>query len=250
MNNSFQDILSSYTSLGLQDLEQDAFFNRIDRKYLGHRSLLPEFLNYFSQSWKVLEVDGLRIQSYKSQYFDDEKLRSFFDHHNQRNNRQKFRLRTYENGVSFFEIKTKNNKGLIEKNRLLVDKSQPLKIPAEFIVAHSSRDAKDLVKNITVDYKRITLINETTDEKITIDTDISFNENGVVKGYDSLLIVELKQKVFSKNLETIIDLRKMDLYSISCSKYCLGIINLREKMKQNRFKRKIRLIQKIESIAV
>jgi len=243
-------ILNSYNPIHLEDLEKDAFFTRRDVKYLGNASILPSLLSFFKDSWKVLEVDSLRIQKYNSKYFDDELLQSYYDHHNQRNNRQKFRFRTYENGVRFFEIKTKNNKGLIKKDRLLVDNEKELELPLEFIEEHSNREAKALSKTINVDYNRITLINEETDEKMTIDTDLSFSENGVERNYKSLLILELKQKVFSKNLKTIVQLRKMDLNRISCSKYCLGIVNLRANMKRNRFKNKIRMIEKIESLAV
>lgn len=250
MISSFQNMLSEFAPIYLSDLEKDAFFTRRDRKYLGHRKVLPELLLHFMKDWKVLEVDKERNQHYTSQYYDSLELQSFYDHHNERNNRQKFRLRTYENGVQFFEIKTKNNKGLIEKNRILLDKDVPCILPGDFIQNFSKRGTVDLKKNIIIDYDRITLLNEHTDEKMTIDTNISFSENGVSKSYHSLLILELKQKVFSKNLDTIIDLRNFDLNRVSCSKYCLGILNLRDGIKQNRFKRKIRMIEKIERVAV
>ncbi len=245
-----KNILESFDSLGLDQIPEDAFNVRRDTKYLANISVLGKLLETLKAEWKILEVDGLRQHLYLSWYYDDPQLTSFYNHLKERNNRQKFRLRKYQNEHAFFEIKTKNNKGITEKDRLRLSKEKLHNVPIDFVKENSPRDVDQLVENIEVQYKRITLYHKTNNEKITIDTNIRFQEDGLSKSYNNVLILELKQEAFDKNIKTKNLLRDIGLRLNSCSKYCLGILNLREDVRHNRFKARLRILEKIEKEAV
>jgi len=245
-----KNILDSFDSLGLEQIPEDAFNVRRDTKYLANINVLGTLLDALKDQWNILEVDGLRQHFYVSWYYDDAELTSFYDHLKERNNRQKFRLRKYQNEHAFFEIKTKNNKGITEKDRLKLTNDKLHNIPVDFVKENSPRDVEKLEENIEVQYKRITLYHKVNNEKITIDTSIHFKEDEQTKSYNNLLILELKQEAFDKNIETKNLLRDIGLRLNSCSKYCLGILNLREDVRHNRFKARLRILEKIEKEAV
>ena len=82
---------------------------------------MEKLLEKMQAFYKVLEVNGERIQTYRSLYFDTEDRKFYIDHHNSRVNRNKIRFREYvSSGLTFLEVKLKNNKGKTIKKRIKV----------------------------------------------------------------------------------------------------------------------------------
>ena len=76
----------------------------------------------FGSCFMKFRPDNCYIQDYRSLYYDTVDRQFFLDHHNERVNRYKVRFREYVNsGLSFLEVKCKNNKKKTIKNRIQVD---------------------------------------------------------------------------------------------------------------------------------
>jgi len=241
-----KEILSNFEATSLQTVGEDALLTRRDTKFVFNVSRLDNVLTMFSyEDWKILEVEGVRNQYYTSIYLDTPSLDCYNEHHNERANRNKYRFRKYQNGAGFFEIKTKTNKGITVKDRCTVSNeefTEDLKVFANQI---TSIDSELLAKNIRVSYNRITLFNFETNEKVTIDTEVEITLNDKVFKNDRVVILELKQEQFNKNLDTKRLLQDLGLAETGLSKYCLGIVKCVEGVKTNRFKRKLRILEKI-----
>ena len=95
--------------------------SRTDTKFtFSARKFFP-LLKQLNKFYSILEIDGLRIHNYKSRYFDTDERKFYLDHHNKRVNRNKIRFREYiGSGLTFLEVKLKNNKGRTIKKRLKV----------------------------------------------------------------------------------------------------------------------------------
>lgn len=82
----------------------------------------------------------------------------------------------------------------------------------------------------------MTLVNKNESERITIDVDLSFSFGTDEKKFDKLVVVEIKQE--GKRLNTTINraLKSMSILPTNFSKYCIGISNIIDDIKSNRFK--------------
>ncbi len=239
-------LLNKFNSIGLSDLGEDALLTRRDTKFVFNIKEMEKVLDLFAdRNWSILEVGGVRNQFYNSIYLDTADYECYQHHHNNRANRKKFRFRRYQNGTSFFEIKTKNNKGITEKERCLVDNEEYNKAIKIFVNQGSSLNPELLEKNIRVSYHRITLFHLVTKEKITIDTDVKITFNEIVYNLENVAILELKQEQFNKNLDTKRLLQDLGLLETGLSKYCIGIMECVPHVKHNQFKRKFRMLEKI-----
>ena len=96
--------------------------SRMDTKFVFKIEKLPSLLEKMTPFYRVLEINGKFIHDYKSLYFDTNARKFYIDHHNSRVNRNKIRFREYvDTGLTFLEVKLKNNKGRTIKKRMKVD---------------------------------------------------------------------------------------------------------------------------------
>jgi len=118
-------------------------------------------------------------------------------------------------------------------------------------------DAEQLIKNklngscsdflpkLRVNYKRITLLQKESAEKITIDRDIYFKNSVNDLSLKNLALIEVKQSQLSYLTPVMIFLReKKHLPIINFSKYCIGLVLTDPNVKYNRFKKRILFINK------
>ena len=95
--------------------------NRIDTKYAVPISVLPAILEAAQADYFAQEIDGQRIATYDTMYYDTDTLDMYVRHHDRQLVRQKIRVRQYvESDLTFLEIKRKNNKGRTKKKRIAV----------------------------------------------------------------------------------------------------------------------------------
>ena len=93
-------------------MDQVTLLNRIDTKFVFEQGLLEKVLQEIKPHYRVLDIDGVRLNSYRSIYFDTEDFKFYYEHHNGKKNRSKVRYREYiDSGLCFLEVKKKNNKG-------------------------------------------------------------------------------------------------------------------------------------------
>ena len=82
----------------------------------------PILLN-LQDKYKVLEIDGRRIFNYKTIYLDTHEYMMYLQHHNNKLNRYKIRIREYSDTSSkYLEIKFKTNTDRTVKDRIKLTK--------------------------------------------------------------------------------------------------------------------------------
>lgn len=252
MQTSLLDLFNRMQPITLAEMKGIRLMNRIDTKYLAPSSLLPYLLDRCRDDFRIQHVEGSTLSRYSTQYYDTKDLEMYTLHHNSKRPRLKVRLRTYvDSDIHFLEIKHKSNKGRTVKVRIQLFGDQPMcqTLPCslnEFLARHTHYTVDTLLPHINTTFERITLVNNNKSERITIDTNLSFHNCRThnTKDMPELMIIELKQdgKVPSRIKDFLADSR---IQAVGISKYCLGTILTDPMAKNNRFKPKLRYIQKI-----
>ncbi|MDE3742018.1 polyphosphate polymerase domain-containing protein [Maribacter polysaccharolyticus] len=240
-------IINAFDSISLEEMNNVALMKRTDTKFIVHKKELISVLKKIIQDYKVLEIKGNRIMTYASLYFDTPAKKFYYDHHNGKVNRTKVRMRKYvESDICFLEVKQKDGRGKTKKTRTSInDFEMDLSDTSiDFIqnVTHESYDLEPIIWN---KFNRITLVNKTAKERLTIDLNVSFKINNTFKTYDNLVIIEVKQERFNRTSPVVRQLKEHQTNPYGLSKYCIGMISVYEDLKYNRFKRKILKINKI-----
>jgi len=87
--------------------------------------------------------------------------------------------------------------------------------------------------------------NKTAKERLTIDFNLSFKKSVRYKNFENLVIIEVKQERFSRSSPVVKQLKLRQINPYSLSKYCIGMIEIYEGLKYNRFKEKLIKINNI-----
>jgi hypothetical protein len=246
--NEINNILNGMQSVSLEDMQSVQLQNRIDTKFVFHRRLLPEILLKMRSNYAVFEIENQRICAYESIYFDTEGLQFYLDHHNRKNHRIKVRKRRYtSNGLSFFEIKEKRAGRTIKKRIPTETFTNDLTTEEERFLADEWKTKLNLQVAIQNHYYRITLVDHAKTERITLDLQIRFTKESQSQELDYLVIAELKQGKINRGSAFFELMREMKIAPFRISKYCIGSLFLQEedKIKYNRFKRKLLKLKKI-----
>ena len=150
--------------------------------------------------------------------------------------------------MCFLEVKQKDFKGKTIKSRIRINSFEQVNSTnsKQFIKETLNTDFQ-LELSLTNNFERITLVNKSINERVTIDTNLSFIFGHNSSSYNELVIVEVKQKGYNRNTGIVKALREQRSYPTGMSKYCIGIISLKKEMKYNRFKSKLLQIKKISN---
>jgi hypothetical protein len=241
-------LIAPFEAVSLRELEEVTLLNRSDTKFVFGAEKLPVVLDRLYDSYSILEVNGTRLQHYDTLYFDTYDRQLYLRHHNKRQNRFKVRNRKYlDSGQCYFEVKFKNNKGRTIKERNKYKGAQMEVIEGkqeELLASVTGFPPAMLQPSLEVLFSRITLVDRRFTERVTIDTDLRFRHGGKEMGYPGLVIAEVKQNRSASSAIAHI-LHKVHIPKTRISKYCLGIISLDQHIKQNNFKHKLHIINKL-----
>ncbi|NTW04425.1 MAG: VTC domain-containing protein, partial [Oscillochloris sp.] len=212
------------------------------------RAQLARIMGTLVGQYRVLEIDGIRENAYQTLYFDTSDFRLYMSHHAGWLNRYKVRSRRYVGtNQSFIEVKLKTNKDRTVKQRISTDSFTMACTPevSDFIATHTSGEAPALEPKLWNEFSRITLASVSERERVTVDLNLRFRGNGQFLPLPGVAIVEVKQDGMSRDSAFIQQLHAVGLYPTGFSKYCVGVSLLYSEVKHNRFKPKIRLVQKL-----
>jgi hypothetical protein len=234
----------------LKDLDKVKLMNRVDSKYWFHIDKLPEVLRRIKDDYFILEIDGKREMAYSTTYFDTCRNDMYILHHNGKLNRCKIRRRTYvESGISFLEIKKKNNKGRTIKSRIQTANVNLnfTEKETEFIHSSTLYNCNDLQPVLWNEFVRLTLVNKYLNERCTIDFELKFRTIDGKTNLSDLAIIELKSdgKLLNSPLAKV--LRDLKIKKSGFSKYCIGRVLIDKNIKANAFKSRVRYIKKMIS---
>lgn len=247
------DIANEFSSVNLDQLDSYQLINRYDVKYVINIKDLPTLLQSIKSDYQILENRQQRMFSYNNLYFDTKEYYFYNQHHNGKLNRSKIRFREYvDSGLYFFEIKSKKNNNKTSKERIRTNKidTSLSTFEKDFILYHLNINPKNLYPKLFINYNRMTFVRiNGTVEKVTIDTDISFNNTIDKTSLPEIAIIEVKQKKFCKLTYLYKQFKTLNiLFGTGFSKYCLGLSLVDTNVKYNRFKPKILFINKLLSI--
>jgi len=247
-----EDKLQKFNTITLAEMDKVKLMNRVDSKFLVTTDQLMEILDRISNRYFLQFNEGRTIANYNTLYYDTPDCEMYIAHHNRKLNRQKLRARIYvDSGIAFCEIKNKNNKGRTKKKRVPMN-------PADFNDMLSCTENKSFVSEflhydvnslspvLENKFERITLVNVEKTERLTIDMNVNLinRTTGRSACIPNLVIVELKQDGLCPSFfrDVLLDLR---IKQKRISKYCLGTVLTNPNIKNNRFRRKMRYIEKL-----
>ena len=233
-------ITAQFPSVTLDEIQGYALQDRVDTKYLIRLMDLPAILHDLCDCCSMLEVETHKISGYRTLYLDTPTFTFYHDHHNGKRPRYKIRMREYlSSGQAFFEIKKKENEFRTIKNRIEISQIREYLTPSmhDFLSEYYPGGMHNLRPALWNTFDRITLVNNKTLERLTVDSGLSFFNSTNTLQLFHLAVLELKQSDFSRESTIIQTLREKGYQPISFSKYCTGIATLRTDVKRNRFKK-------------
>ena len=224
--------LASFPSLSLADLDATwSMTRRYDTKFIMERSAIDQFLTQTSTNFAVLEIADQSAFTYQTTYFDTPDLLLHRDHAQGRSRRIKVRARHYvESNRTRLEVKAKLGNGQTHKTlfegRSSVGSAEISLIDTAISQIYpTSRYAQlgsHLTQSAVTTFKRSTLINRDSIERITIDSSLLLDSNAKqVALAPGLVLVEVKST--HPISETVRQLRRQGFHPTSFSKYCAGI---------------------------
>jgi hypothetical protein len=247
LEKNLEHILSNFKPITLAEMDQVQLMNRTDTKFMISYDVLLTILANLPPSYRILEIDGVRQSRYETLYYDNENFHHYIAHQNGKKNRFKFRKRKYvESDLAFFEIKNKTNSGRTIKSRYKIGEIESqLDEQARTFVQTKIGKEEPLEPKLWNNFKRITFVNESVPERLTIDCDIRFFTGDRQVDLPHLVIAELKQENVNRHSPFMAQLKARLIRPDSISKYCLGVALLFKNVKSNTFKEKILKINKI-----
>lgn len=254
-------IITQYEPITLEQMSGIKLMNRTDTKFVTTEAVLCELLRMAQKQYFAQDIDGERISPYFTSYFDTKENDMFIMHQNGHLNRQKVRIRSYvSSGLNFLEVKTKNNHGRTKKKRVAMQNFDPVNPQHDivfrkqndefvtydkFLCEHLRYQADSISQQLENRFNRITLVNKARTERLTIDTSLRFHNLVTDQRCDltGLAIIELKRD--GQQPSPILEL--LNLLRVKpqgFSKYCMGQAFTNPNLKQNRFKPRLRLVEK------
>ena len=256
-----EQIIQQFQPITLEQMSAIKLMNRTDTKFVTSVPVLCRLLEMARSEYRAQETSGQRIALYHTLYFDTPERAMYIAHQNGHLNRQKVRVRSYvSSDLHFLEVKTKDNHKRTHKKRMSLTSNDQCQWPAlkvakqgeisEFLNKRLRYDNTTLVPTIENEFRRITLVNRACTERLTIDTSLKFHNwvNHKRREMDGLVIIELKRDGLQPSpiLEM---LRQLRIKPHGFSKYCMGMAFTDQGLKQNRFKERMRSIQRIIATA-
>lgn len=248
---AIENMILQMNKFSLSELVDAApLLNRFDRKYIMPLNNLPALLQHLQQDYSVLDIDGKRIFSYNTQYYDTPEKKYFFNHHRGLAKRYKVRKRIYtDSGVCFMEVKHKMAKGNTVKCRKQIQQKEDTRNEncINFLTSNGVKEVNALEHSVTIFYNRITLLHKDKQEKITFDINMRCANGHQSACFDNLVVIEQKIPSFSYR-RFLNSFEEYDLKLLSISKYCLALITLNPLLKHNAFKMQVNYVNKINNI--
>lgn len=247
-----KNILADLRPITLSEMDTVKLMNRVDTKFAFSVEELIQILPKLSNDFNILEIEGTRLPSYKSLYFDENDFKFYNDHHNGRTSRYKVRFRKYvESEIYFLEVKHKY-KGRTHKTRIKVDEFENELSPTSLAFLEDAvEDLDNIQPTMWNSFNRMTLVSQERKERLTLDINLKFEWKDNTKVFENLVIAELKQERVDRNTPFFQLMKKEGIRPYRLSKYCIGTIELysKKRIKYNRFKEKLLKLKTINKNA-
>jgi hypothetical protein len=245
------EILRTFPGISLKEMDTVSFMSRVDSKYLFPVHMLGALLSGLAGDYKVLDINSQREFRYSTVYFDTPDYKFFNQHQTGKLVRDKVRLRTYEtNSLTYLEVKHKTNKGRTVKSRI---RSNNAGLPdddgsRQFLQEKLAGANEFLHPVITSLFSRITLVNNSLSERVTVDFNIAYtNSDGRKIELPNIAVAEIKRDMASGRSVFNTILKNKGIRQTGFSKYCLGAAILNGVSRKNNVKPILLKLKKIDN---
>ncbi len=249
-----EHIIRAMEPISLEEMDHVKLMRRRDTKFVIAATQLPEILEQVKNNYRVLEINGERIHTYQTMYYDTPSFEMYQNHHNRRLNRYKVRMRKYvESELTFLEIKFKNNKRETIKKRIRPEQLNGGAISGEksdlFLRTNSPYSSAMIGPALQNSFKRITIVHKTIPERITLDIDLNFTriDGSLSRDLPAISVIEIKRDRDSASSDMATLLRNNKIQASGFSKYCMGTVLTNPEVKNNLFRKNIRILNKYDS---
>lgn len=248
---NIRSLVEQLPPITLDEMKSIRLMKRTDTKFVTNINTLARLLQMCQGHYYAQRVNDDPISPYTTLYFDDPERHEMFRRHQAGHRpRMKVRARTYINGgISFLEIKKKDNHGKTRKKRIQVPSIEAVmdeRFGEEFLTEQTGYTWNDICPTVRNFFNRITLVNYEKTERLTIDFDLRFfnYETQLEETMGEAVIIELKRdgRVPSPILPL---LRELRVHQNGFSKYCIGTVVTNPNVRVNNFKMKLHDIRKI-----
>jgi len=239
---TWRTIVDSLPSISLEELNDTAeLLTRVDRKYVVSPEVLSAVLAEHSGSLKALEIEGRRMGTYRSVYYDTPELTSYLAAARKRPRRFKVRTREYvDSGTTAVEVKLRSARGDTVKHREWLGANDERESDLAAVIAYASSFASvgtvaDLLRpTLTTTYQRTTLLGQ--GGRVTIDANVGATDaHGAACAYGDLLIVETKSAAGAGSIDR--ELWGKGVRPARISKYATSLAALYPELPANRWHR-------------
>ena len=251
---TLQENIDELSHIGLHEIGDADLMSRLDQKYLIRKDWIPELLNRCKNDYQILEVKGKRVTNYSNHFIDTVGLESFNQHVRGRKARFKARIRNYgSNGLSFLEIKRKTVHGRTIKERIPRSTESAWNAPLNeeeqhFLNEHYGYEGGQMLR-LNSTFNRLTLVSTALNERITIDTDLTFYQGNESEGLGALAIMEVKQERINRFSPMLQALRAFRFSTpplgrkTSLSKYIVGTLLLNRNLEPRSYRSAMKRIK-------
>jgi hypothetical protein len=237
-----------FEPISLKEMDSVALLNRTDTKFVISSEQLILALTAVQDQYRILSVEGQRLNHYRTLYFDTADFTLYNLHVNDRAERYKVRSREYtDTALSFLEVKHKTRKGRTIKSRIST------KEPVEQITYKTCNwldgvlpyNSRELEPKLWNSFTRITLVSKQCCERVTLDVNLSFFTDSKINQLDGVAIAEIKMDSNNRASAFLAQMRTQKIHPQGFSKYCIGVAMLYPQVKKNTLKPKMLWIGKM-----
>src|SRR5208283_598900 len=184
-----------FQKISLTELSAFQLMERKDTKFIFSVDMVPDLLRDICPYYKILSVNQQVLQPYTTIYYDTYDLLMYHHHQNGKQNRCKVRVRRYDAlNRSYAEVKWKTNKDETIKKRMEIPNPYEFTTQAkQFIESETRIKFSEFHETLTNQFTRITLVNHTSPERITMDLNLSFQQGAQRTDYPAMVVAEVKQ---------------------------------------------------------
>lgn len=220
---------------------------RYDRKYAIATPTALELIRALLPTHLGLPA-GPFWASYLTLYMDSPALDSYHDHRRARPRRTKARIRVYEDrDLEVLEVKMRNGRGWTEKTRQQRTRTGELTVE-ELAWLREAAGRTELVDSLNTRFQRLTLLGESSEERITIDLSIEVGLPGQAnRPLRGVALVEVKTPSPSQPSDAVRWLHRGGHRPAPFSKYCVGTALLRPDLPHHRFALPLRNLRGLEA---
>ena len=99
-----------------------------------------------------------------------------------------------------------------------------------------------------INFSRITFVHKTNKERLTMDINLTFEDDKNRGDLKKIAIAEVKQARMSRNSDFMRIAKALHILPIRISKYCMSTLELNPHLKRNRFKEKVLFLNKLKKV--